>query len=259
MLKAKNMAFSYHSREILKDVSVLIEPGKVYGFLGRNGSGKTTMLKLLNGLLKPDKGEVLIEADGITLDIHRDSKAAIAKYLGFVPQENRGIFPYRVLEMVVMGRNPHLRYLERPKDDDYEIARDALATIGIEYLWNKNFMEISGGERQMVLMARVIAQGARYLILDEPTSHLDFKNQHQILQLVKRISNEHNVAAIMAMHDPNLALSVTDYILMLKDGEIMAEGRPHEVMTEENLQSLYDMGVCLTATEIDMYIKPKEM
>ncbi|OEF95904.1 ABC transporter ATP-binding protein [Desulfuribacillus alkaliarsenatis] len=246
MIVGTNITFSYQNHPILSGINVTIEPGKIYGFLGRNGSGKTTMLRVINGLLKPQHGDVKIHTDTKTLDVHKESRALIAKEIGFVPQEHRGVFPYRVLEMVVMGRNPHLGYFERPKDEDYQEAIKALQDIGIQHLWDKSFMEISGGERQMVLIARVIAQGAKYLILDEPTSHLDFKNQHQILQLVKNISRERQVAAIMAMHDPNLAVCFADHILMLKHGRLMAEGAVDHVMTEVNLKQLYDMNIDLS-------------
>lgn len=255
MLKARDIVFAYQKglEPVIKGLDVTIEPGKVYGFLGRNGSGKTTMLKVLNGLHKPQEGLVTVDSTetGQELNVHKDSKPAIAREIGFVPQDSRGVFPYQVLEMVVMGRNPHLSYLERPSDEDYEIAYQALKEIDVDYLWDKDFMEISGGERQLVLIARVIAQGARYLILDEPTSHLDFKNQYQIMELVKRVSIERKVATIMAIHDPNLAISFADYILMLKDGRLMAEGLTSDVMTEDNLSELYEMKISLKQIDGD--------
>jgi iron complex transport system ATP-binding protein len=257
MLKGEHISFSYHNKLVIDDIDVTIQPGKIYGFLGRNGSGKTTMLKVLNGLLKPQKGSVTVETASKALNIYKHSKALIAKEIGFVPQESRGVFPYRVLEMVVMGRNPHLGYFERPKDEDYEVAMEALRLIGIDHLSEKNFMEISGGERQLVLIARVIAQGVKYLILDEPTSHLDFNNQHQIMKLVKKISKERNVAAIMAIHDPNLAITFADYILMLKNGKLMAEGTVEEVMTEDNLRTLYDMDINIKGLSDErLYVLP---
>lgn len=253
MLKARDIVFAYNKRlkPVINGLDVTIEPGKVYGFLGRNGSGKTTMLKVLNGLHIPQEGVVTVDSsnEDREYNVHKDAKADIAREIGFVPQESRGVFPYQVLEMVVMGRNPHLSYLQRPSARDYEIAYEALKEIEIEYLWDKDFMEISGGERQLVLIARVIAQGARYLILDEPTSHLDFKNQYQIMELVKRVSLERNVATIMAIHDPNLAITFADYILMLKHGKLMAEGPTDEIMTEENLSDLYEMKITLKHVE----------
>lgn len=243
-----DVTFSYDKKAtepLLKNIKMSIKPGHLYGFLGRNGSGKTTLLKIINGLLKPQSGEIYIEKPGSQINIFKDSRRIIAKEIGYVPQDHRGVFPYPVLEMVVMGRNPHMSYLARPKEADYEIAIKALEAIGIQYLMDKNFMEISGGERQLVLIARVIAQGAKYLILDEPTSHLDFKNQYQILRHVKRICQEYNVAAIMSMHDPNLAISFSDYIYMLKEGKILTEGQTVEVMTEQNLSALYNFDISI--------------
>lgn len=242
-LIAENISFAYDKRLILDGINIKVEPGNFYGFLGKNGSGKTTLLKILNGILVPKKGKVWIQDEDKNLDILSSSRKIISKEIGFVPQEHRGVFPYPVIEMVVMGRNPHLDFFSKPKDEDYEIAIDALKAIGIEYLTYKNFTELSGGEKQMVLVARVIAQGAKYLILDEPTSHLDFKNQYQILRLIKRVCKERNVAAILSMHDPNLTVNFADYILMLKDGQIMQEGYTKEVMTDELLSSLYEINV----------------
>lgn len=242
-LIAENISFSYDKKLILDNINVSIKTGNLYGFLGKNGSGKTTLLKILNGLLVPNKGCVFLKHDDSSMNIHKSSRKIISKQVGFVPQEHRGVFPYPVLEMVVMGRNPHLSYFSRPKDEDYDISIQALKAIGIEYLLEKNFMEISGGEKQLVLIARVIAQGAKYLILDEPTSHLDFKNQYQIMKHVKEICKQLNVAAIMSMHDPNLAVSFADYILMLKDGKLMSEGPTKQIMNKNNLSSLYGFNV----------------
>src|SRR5690554_888986 len=186
-LIAENISFAYDKKTILDQISVNIESGKFYGFLGRNGSGKTTLLKILNGLLVPREGRVWIQNNNEKINVHSSSRKIVSKEIGFVPQEHRGVFPYPVLEMVVMGRNPHLNYFSKPKDDDYEEAFQALKSIGIDHLASKHFTELSGGEKQLVLIARVIAQGAKYLILDEPTSHLDFKNQYQILRLVKKV------------------------------------------------------------------------
>lgn len=247
-----DITFSYHKKDshpLLRNINMEIQPGNLYGFLGRNGSGKTTLLKVVNGLLTPQQGRVYIEKNGGEIDVLHGSRREISKEIGFVPQDHKGAFPYPVIEMVVMGRNPHLDFFSRPKEEDYEIARNALESIGIMYLMDKDFTEISGGERQLVLIARVIAQGAKYLILDEPTSHLDFKNQYQILKHVKRICKENNVAAIMSMHDPNLAVSFADYIYMLKDGEILTKGSTSDIMTKDNLSALYNFDITIHQTK----------
>lgn len=238
-IEAFDLTFAFDKKIIIKDCSFRIEKGKVYSILGRNGSGKTTLLRLLNGILKPDRGRVLVE----NLDIRKSSSKTIARILGFVPQEHNGVFPYSVLDMVVMGRNPHLSTFARPGKNDYKIAEEALDMVGISGLKERSYMEISGGEKQMVFLARAIAQEARYFILDEPTSHLDFCNQRGIMTALRSIVKIRDCSAIIAMHDPNLTLDFADEVLMLKDGILFKEGQGQEIMTADNLSYLYDMDI----------------
>jgi iron complex transport system ATP-binding protein len=238
-IKASNLRFSYAENHVIKGCSFSISRGVLCCLLGRNGSGKSTLLHLINGTLQPDFGQVAV--DGI--DVHSAQRAIISRKLGFVPQKHNHVFPYRVLDMVVMGRTPYLDIFTRPSREDYRIAERALDAVGISHLRDRNCAEISGGEEQLVFIARAITQEADYLLLDEPTSHLDFANQHMILATIRRLVKEQNCAAVVAMHDPNLSLRFADHIIMLDDGAIIHNGPTEEVMTEDNLEQLYDIKV----------------
>lgn len=238
-IEAIDISFKYGKRTILKKCSFKLEEGKLYCILGRNGSGKTTLLRILTGNLLPYSGSVLINGQ----DIQARSRQELAKLLAFVPQEHNAVFSYSVRDMVVMGRNPHLAFFARPTPADYQIADKALARVGLLSLKNRSYMDISGGERQMVFLARVIAQEASYFMLDEPTSHLDFSNQKSIMRMLQAIIREKGGSAVIALHDPSLTLEFADEVLMLKNGSLYAQGVVEEVMTSANLAYLYDMDI----------------
>lgn len=238
-IEAIDLEFGYNEDIFISGCSFTIEQGKIYAILGPNGSGKTTILKLLNGTLKPRRGKVLIDG----YNVQQLGRKALARLMANVPQEHNGVFPYTVLDMVVMGRNPYLKIFGRPKAEDYLIAEEALDMLGIGHLRDKCYMEISGGERQMVFLARAIAQEASYFIMDEPTSHLDFYNQHKIMEILRGIVEEKGCCAIVSMHDPNLAMRFADEVLMIKEGRMLKEGETLEVMTSSNLSKLYNMDI----------------
>lgn len=238
-VKVRGVSFAYSGNNVLDDFSLTVEKGKVYCLLGRNGSGKTTLLKMLNGILVPDTGRILVDE----LDILNMSRKKIARKIGFVPQEHSGIFDYSVLEMVVMGRNPHLGLAERPGKKDYAIAREALKLVNLDYLCDRSYMEVSGGEKQMVFIARTIAQEVPYFVLDEPTSHLDFFNQREILKNIRSIVKKRDCGALIAMHDPNLAICFGDEVIMIKEGRLLQQGRTGDVITKDNLKDLYGLDV----------------
>ncbi|MEA1960300.1 MAG: ABC transporter ATP-binding protein [Bacillota bacterium] len=238
-IEAVDLGFQYGEQHIIKQCTFKLEKGKIYCILGRNGSGKTTLLKLLNGLLKPCAGRVLLEGQ----DVQDCSRKKLARIMGCVPQEHTGVFSYRVREMVVMGRNPHLGLFDRPSKSDYEIADEALNKVGLLELGDRSYMKISGGERQMVFLARAIAQEASYFLMDEPTSHLDFYNQHTTMNCLRQIVKQQGCGAVIAMHDPNLTMTFADEVLMLKDGTVFAQGPVDKVMTGNNLKTLYNMDI----------------
>ncbi|MDQ1254555.1 MAG: iron complex transport system ATP-binding protein, partial [Euryarchaeota archaeon] len=181
ILDIKNAEFSYNGKKsIFRNVNISLERGDVLCILGPNGTGKSTLVKCMNSLLKLKGGEILLK----NKNIYSIGKTELAKTIGYIPQSNGSTFAYSVLDVVLMGRAPHLSLTSVPGKKDYKIAEEALESLGIFFLKNKTYTEISGGERQLVLMARALAQQPEILLLDEPTSHLDFGNQIRTLKVI---------------------------------------------------------------------------
>jgi len=235
----EQLRFGYGPVEVIRGASFTVPAGQVTCLLGRNGSGKTTLIRLVNGILRAQSGTITIDG----CDARTSPRQMLARWLAFVPQEHQSVFAYGVRELVVMGRNPYMGLFARPKDSDYDVAAQAMEMVGIAHLAERSYMEISGGERQLVLIARALAQETPYLLMDEPTSHLDFSNQHGILSIVRRISRERGVGVLMAMHDPNLALAYADQVIMLEAGQVYREGPVDQVMTGEHLEHLYGIPI----------------
>lgn len=240
MLECQNLGFQYRDEMIFKNISFQVEKGLFYAILGRNGSGKTTLIHCLNKILSPQSGRILIKGK----DILSFSRPEIARMISLLPQEQVDIFPYRVMDVVVMGRGPFLKIAARPDETDYETAVTALKALNAEGLSSRNFNRISGGERQIVLLARCLAQAAPVMLLDEPTNHLDFNHQYHLLSSIQRLCKENKISVVAAMHDPNLASVFADHVIMIKNGGIMAQGHKNRVMTEENLSMLYGIDIC---------------
>lgn len=247
MLRVEGLHFRHHWRseredgaeDVLKGVGFFAPEGRMTVVVGPNGSGKTTLFKCIAGLWTPRKG-IVIFADR---DLTRISPRARAKLLALVPQEHDPPFPYRVFEMVLMGRTPHLSLFSTPSQRDREAAYTALEIMGIAALADRPYTKISGGERQLVLLARALAQEAPLLLLDEPTSHLDFRNQIAILEKVRQTMERKGWTVLMTLHDPNLALQFADHVVMMGQGLVPAQGSPAEVLTAERIKDLYGLDV----------------
>jgi|GEM_PF-101924 len=240
-LRVEQLSFSYsESREILRDVSFSMSSGDIVSILGPNGSGKTTLLDCIMSLLKPTGGRVLLE--GETTD--RMGPRDVAQLIGYVPQNIIPSFDYAVIDYVVTGCAPHLKLLERPGPEEYAIADRALESMGIAHLRNDSYARISGGERQQVSIARVLAQRPRIILLDEPTSHLDFGNQARVLSLVKGMAAE-GFGIVMTTHNPDQALMLGGKLAVIgRDGSFRF-GRTEEVITEPFLRDLYQTDLLL--------------
>jgi len=238
MLKSKNLNFSYRDQKVLRNINFEAEKGEFVSILGANGSGKTTFFQCMQGLLTPDAGKILLDGE----NIKKMTKKEIARKIAVVPQESKNIFDYQVLDMVLMGINPWLSFTEQPGVDSYQKAEEILAELEILELKNKSFNKISGGERQLVLIARAIMQKSSILFLDEPNSHLDFKNTHLILKIMRELSLKNKII-ITALHDPNLAYQYSDRVIILKAGKIIAAGPVKEVMTADNLSRAYEIEI----------------
>jgi iron complex transport system ATP-binding protein len=237
MLKARNVSFSYRSqaRRVLDDVSLEIERGAVVGLLGPNGSGKTTLLKILAGVLTPDAGEVFLGDDPVrTL-----SRRHMARRVAIVPQETQSAFDFTVLDIVLMGRYPHLAAFELEGDADLAIAREALGATGTLLFEDRRFGTLSGGEKQRVVIAAALAQATDALLLDEPTASLDIGAQLEIVGLLRRLNRERGATVLVSTHDLNLAATLCDQMVLLKDGRVAVQDATARALTPDHVRSLY--------------------
>ena len=221
----------------LRAVTVHVERGSLTGLLGPNGCGKTTLLKLLSGVLTPHGGAVTL--DGRPLAAF--SRRAVARRVAVVPQDTHPAFDYTVMEMVLMGRHPHLGTLQLEGPDDLAIAREALAATGTSHLADRPFVTLSGGEKQRVVIAGALAQAPDVLLLDEPTASLDLGYQLDVASLLARLNRERGVTMVLTTHDLNLAASLCDRVVMLRGGRVLAQGETADVLTPALIRQLYDV------------------
>jgi iron complex transport system ATP-binding protein len=241
LLSADNLRFSYgegSSRAaVLDDVSLSVDRGAVVGILGPNGSGKTTLLKMLAGVLRPASGVVRLGGT----PIREMPRASVARRIAIVPQETHPAFEYTVLEMVLMGRYPHLGPFAIEGPDDVRLAREALAATGTAAFESRYFDTLSGGEKQRVVIAAALAQSADVLLLDEPTASLDLAYQLEIAALVTRLNRERGCTLVLSTHDLNLAAAVCDRIVLVRGGRTLASGPTADVLTPSNIQRTFDV------------------
>ncbi|MGO9571126.1 MAG: ABC transporter ATP-binding protein [Desulfomonilaceae bacterium] len=255
MIAVKDLSYRHPHADaaVLNGVTFDAESGMLTAILGPNGSGKTTLFKCISGLWVPQRGDVVFQGRSIKGSPARQ----IARIISVVPQEHDPPFPYSVFEVVTMGRAAYLGMFSTPSRGDYSKAEEAIEQVGIAHLNHRPYTEISGGERQLVLIARALAQEAPVILLDEPTTHLDFKNQVLVLTKVKEIVRLKSVAAIMTIHDPNLATLFSDQVVMINNGSVVSHGPPHEVITEGNLSSLYGIDVVVLTVNGLRVIMPR--
>ena len=225
----------YDSRSVLRDVALEVAEGETLALIGPNGAGKTTLLRALSRVLRPKRGVVLLDGR----DLWHYSMKDVAREMAFVPQESRIDWAYTVEESVLMGRMPHLGWLQREGQRDREAATEAMSLTGTMPLRTRLVTELSGGERQRAVIARALAQESQVLLLDEPTSNLDLKYQAEILELVCTLQRQKGLTVIMALHDLNYAALYADAFALLNEGKLFALGTPAEVLTKYNLETAY--------------------
>jgi iron complex transport system ATP-binding protein len=239
-LEAHTLAFGYPEHPVGRDVSLAIEPGAVLCLLGPNGCGKTTLFKTLLGLLPAQGGQVTLDGD----DIARLARAEIARRIAYVPQAQSGLFPYTALDFVLMGRTAHRSLFSGPTHEDRFIARRALDELGIGDLADRDVTRLSGGQRQLAVVARAIAQAAPLIVMDEPTAALDFGNQVVVLGEVRRLAERGN-GVVLSTHDPDHAFAVASTVALMRDGAIIASGPPETALTAERLRDVYGVDVTI--------------
>ena len=252
LMAAENISFSYETSRVLKDLSVSIQKQDFIGLIGPNGSGKSTLIKILGGILKADSG--LIQFKGTPLS--KINKKLFAQSVSWIPQDHPMIFPFKVSEIVMMGRHPYLSPLSFGSEEDFDITRCAMETTMTYQFADRYFNEISGGEKQRVMIASAMAQNPELMLLDEPTSALDLKYQVQILNILKYLNTNHNMTLVMAMHDLNLASQFCNRLILLSEGGIVRDGTPEKVLEKDILEQVYGIDIDLSIRDGHIMVHP---
>ncbi|AEI38166.1 ABC transporter ATP-binding protein [Zymomonas mobilis] len=240
VLTTKHLVYHRGARLILDDITFSLCKGELVALLGTNGAGKSTLLRLVLGLLKPDKGETRLEGQLLT----ELGRRQMAQLIAYVPQGHVPVFPYTVEEIVCMGRLPYASFGQAVNQQDKTVAHQALEYLSIGHLALRPYTELSGGERQSVLIARALAQGARMLILDEPETGLDFGQQLRLAALLQRLTSE-GYTILVTTHDPLHARQIFSRAILLESGRILADGPAHQVLTNEAIKALYHIDEAL--------------
>jgi iron complex transport system ATP-binding protein len=242
MLTVDHVSFGYQrsgtpARRVLDRVSMSVERGTIVGLLGPNGSGKTTLLRIMAGMLQPQSGSVLLDRRPLAAFGRRD----LARRIAVVPQETHSTFDFSVIDIVLMGRYPHLGAFELEGKADVAIARDALAATGTAALECRQFGTLSGGEKQRVVIASALAQASDMLLLDEPTAALDLGYQFDITALMRRLNRERGTTMIVSTHDLNLVAALCERTVLIKEGQVIAHGITSDTLTPDNIRLLYEV------------------
>ncbi len=238
-VEVNHVCFSYSNGLVLRDVEFSVRKGEMIGLIGPNGAGKTTLIRLISGILSARQGEVKIHG----LNTGRLKRTALAREVAVVPQQFNIPFAYRVEEVVMLGRTPFMRPFHDSSAKDRDAVMQTVETVGIRHLAGRYFSELSGGERQKVVLAMALAQEPKLLLLDEPTTHLDISHQVEVLELLTEMNKKQQLTIIAAMHDLNLASAYFKRLVLLKGGTILADGTPDKVLTPDTIAAAYSLPV----------------
>ena len=249
ILDVKNLNFSYNNRPVLSDVSFSAGAGELMAILGPNGVGKTTLLKCVNAIHRPSSGKIMVDGQ----DVLNMTPNEIARSIGYVAQRSEAAW-LTVFDAVLMGRKPHIKW--KVSDKDLKIVEAGLRRLHLNELSLRYVTQLSGGELQKVSVARALVQEPHLMLLDEPTSFLDLKNQIEILEILRRVVEEHRIAAVMTMHDLNTALRYAQKFLFLKDHKVFATGHIEEV-TPEMIEEVYEVPVAIQKVDGFQVVVPK--
>ncbi|MBA7681643.1 Ferric enterobactin transport ATP-binding protein FepC [subsurface metagenome] len=240
-IEMHDACLGYDRKVILKDLTFQVSPGEMVGLIGPNGCGKSTIIRALSRIISPYSGKILLDGKDVT----RIPRQELARLLGVVPQMPLLPSAFTAFEIVLMGRNPHLGLFRYEGPRDLAIAWQAMEKTGAQSLAERRVSELSGGEIQCLLIARVLAQETKAILLDEPTANLDIGRQVEILDLIKNLCRENNLAVLAALHDLNLASQYCDRLILINNGRIHAEGTPREVITARNIGDVYGAESCV--------------
>jgi iron complex transport system ATP-binding protein len=252
LLEVRNLSFGYNKADVLTDISFAIRRGEILFLLGPNGCGKTTLLDCVLGFLKPRQGEIYLNGNNI-----KDIKAGqIARQLAYVPQSHEKTFPYTVMDIVLMGRASYIGAFSAPSRQDKTIAEDILQMLGIYSLKDRPYTQLSGGEGQLVMIARALVQQTDLIVMDEPTSHLDFEHELVIMETIVDLVKETGISILIASHFPNHAFyfennELSCQVALMNEHRFLDLGKPSAVLSEENLRRMYNVNARLVSCLID--------
>ena len=246
-IEVKNVSLGYGRKVLLRDLTFEVRPGEMVGLIGPNGCGKSTIIRALSHIITPHSGHILLDGKDIT----RIKRPDLARLMGVVPQMPLLPSAFTAFEIVLMGRNPHLGLFQYEGPRELAIAWQAMEKTGTQSLAERRVSELSGGEIQSLLIARVLAQETKIILLDEPTANLDIGRQVEVLDLIKSLCREDNLTVLAALHDLNLASQYCDRLILINDGQIHAEGTPSEVITTRNIADVYGAGSCVYAHPVN--------
>ena len=237
-IELKNITLRYWRNPVVENMTFMVKPGQIIGLVGPNGCGKSTLIKAISRVIAPHSGSILVNGRNI-LDIKR---IELARLLGVVPQAPLLPGNFTGFEIVLMGRNPHLGLLQHEGKKDMAIAWRAIEETSTRHIAHRKISQLSGGEIQSIVIARVLAQQTQAILLDEPTSNLDIGRQIEILDLIKGLCRSENLTVVIAMHELNLASQYCDKLVLINNGKIHSQGKPAEVITEDNIKKVYGSG-----------------
>jgi iron complex transport system ATP-binding protein len=252
LVEVQDASFSYGAEDVFQGIGFSLDRGEVFCLFGPNGCGKTTLLDCIMGILKLARGSIFLNQNNI-LGLNPQ---AVARYISFVPQVHVKTFPYRVIDVVVMGRACYTGFFRAPSAEDMEIAEEALGMVGLTYLKEKPYTKLSGGETQLVLVARALAQNTPLMVMDEPTAHLDFKHELIVLETIVGLVKKKGISVIMATHFPNHAYyfennDVPTTVALMGSRCFKAIGYPSQVLTEENMASVFGVSSKILTCNLD--------
>ncbi len=258
LLEVKEAGFGYGRHNVLENINFQMEAGEVICLIGPNGSGKTTLLDCIMGIFPLKKGEILLQGKNINYLKARE----IARTIAYVPQIHKKTFPYTVEEIVLMGRASHIGMFGSPGREDVSTSHEAIETVGIKHLMHRPYTELSGGEGQLVMIARALAQQSKIMIMDEPTTYLDFQNSLTVLEVTRQLAKKKNLSIILATHYLNHAFyfennGLTTFTAMLNEKKFAIYGRPGEVLTKENISKIFKIECKIIDYDLDDLKKQK--